>query len=182
MRSRCTSRSTAFSTLKVITTLAAITAIGLACSAATSRADITKMLPQGEASQAGTPRQVLPALSNPRPLRQGVLAPCSTNTLIGANTCILNFAVVPAGRVVQIDKMNCIGGNDGAAILFNTQIGLTASRLMGFVLPPFTGAGSSAGSGPYYFLAGERPIIAASRNTPTESTLCTISGTFWLAS
>jgi hypothetical protein len=88
-----------------------------------------------------------------------------------------------SGRPRGADRqMNCIGGNDGAAILFNTQIGITASRLMGFVLPPFTGAGSSAGSGPYYFLAGERPIIAASRNTPTESTLCTVSGTLWLAS
>jgi hypothetical protein len=181
MKNCPTSRSTAFFAL------VAIAAIGLACSASTSHADITKsdimkmLMQRGEVSQAGTPRQVLPAISNPRPLRQGLLVNCNVNTMLGANTCIMAFDVVPAGRLVQIDKMNCISPN-GSAVLFNTEIKVNGNRILGFTQPPIEGTTGGVATGPFYLKAGERPLLAATAAVPTETAICTISGTLWQAS
>ena len=177
MRNRFASRSTAFFTL------GAIAAIGLACSASTSRADITKILPRAEPSQAGTPRQLLPAISNPRPFRQGLSVVCNVNKpAFGPNVCLMDFNVVPAGRLLQIDKMNCFGGAiSGSAGIFNTQLKADGAHLFGFVAPPYDGAGAGVATGPFYFRAGERPRLATNGSSPTDTAICSIAGTLWQA-
>jgi hypothetical protein len=175
MSNRLTSLSTAFFTL------GAMAAVGLACSASTSRAeiaDILKMLPRGEVSRAATSRQLLPAISNPRPLRQGLFVNCNVDTPIGADTCVMAFDLVPAGRLLQIDRVDCVVGTGLGAIIFNTEIAVNGGRLMGVVQTPYVGSPSSTASGPYYFRALERPIVASSGGSG-EKAICTIAGTLW---
>jgi hypothetical protein len=171
-----TSRSTAFFTI-------AIAAIGLACSASTSRADLTKLLLKGEVSKAGTPREVLPPTSNPRPYRQGLMVNCDTDTVLGANTCVMAFGVVPAGRLLQIDRINCLAASAGAGLtVFNTEIKINGNRIVGFVLPPFDSTLGTVASGPYYFNAGERPLVATSAGLPTDRAICSIAGIMYQTS
>jgi hypothetical protein len=155
-------------------------AVGLACSASSSRADITKMLPRGEAIQESTPRQVLPAISNPRPFRQTRRVACNVNNALGTNVCLMDFDVVPTGRLLQIDKMNCVGGSiSGGAFIFNTQ--LSSGQLVGLVLPPYDGAAAGVAIGPYYFRVGERPRLASGSTGPTDTAICSMAGTLWQA-
>lgn len=163
--------------------LATFAAIGLACSASTSRADITKMLQQGEPGKVSTPREVLPAIINPQPFRQGLYVKCNENNpLTGPNACIMSFDVVPVGHVMQIDRVNCISPAAGTAFIFNTEIKFNGNRIAGFVLPPYQGPTGGVATGPYYFRAKERPLIVATGSASTDTALCTISGTLWQTS
>jgi hypothetical protein len=139
--------------------------------------------PRAEAGSA-TPRQVLPATTNPRPFRQALMVDCNINhSVYGANLCLLAFDAVPVGRLLQIEKITCVGGSaTGAMILFNTLTRIDAGHLVGFSAPPFDGAGGSIANGPYYFRAGEKPTLAATASGPDMQAFCSMSGTIWQTS
>jgi hypothetical protein len=145
----------------------------------------TNILNQAMAApEAGavTPSQILPAVSNPKPYRQGVLAKCDfSSPKLGTNLCIMKFDRVPTGHLLQVDKVGCIVDN-GLAILFNSQIKVDGMHVVGFVLPPYTPINGGQTNGPYYFKAGETPKIVGHGTAPTDNGICSMYGTLWQTS
>lgn len=158
--------------------LAVFATIAFVCSASASRADISDLLRNFRAGPGTSTRQVLPAISNPRPYRQTVAADCNTTTAVGANSCNMGFAFVPSAQVLQIDHIDCLGGTFGGAIIFNTNVVLDAAHFAGVAVQPGS-TGIGVANGPYYFLTGERPRLVSTSNSATDSVLCSIYGTLW---
>lgn len=128
---------------------------------------------------APAPAQVLPAISNPKPYRQGVMATCNINSAqFGNNLCIMTFDKVLSGHMLQIDKISCVV-NGGAAILFNSAIKLDAARLYGFAQSTVAGSTGATGEGPYYFKQLETPILLGIGSSSTDTAICSIYGTLW---
>jgi hypothetical protein len=141
--------------------------------------DSLKLKGAAPATAGVTPGLVLPAISNPRPYRNGLQVTCNRTSAIGSNLCVMNFGKVAAGHVLQINKISCIV-NQGTAILFNSQLVVDGAHVFGFVLPPFNSGGTGGqGSGPFYFNAGEKPILLGQATTPTDTAICSIFGTMW---
>jgi hypothetical protein len=156
----------------------AVAMIGL--TAPTSRADIVSSFANARSSLAGAPRQVLPALSNPRPIRQAVVVECNaTHPKFGSNICLISFDKVPTASVLQIEKLSCFGTASGAMLIFNNQLKIEAAFVMGLVLPPYLNAGVGQSSGPYYFNAGDTPRLAGTASGPTAQAFCSMFGTLW---
>jgi hypothetical protein len=162
--------------------LATIVAVLLACSISESHAAATKVVENATRTPGAPPRQVLPALSNPRPVRQSQVVICNGSSAeFGSNICIIVFDQVPAGRVLQIDKMVCLGTTSGGGVIFNTHIKDDAAHLIGAVFPKFSGSGFGEASGPYYFKAGETPKFAGNAGSPTAEGTCMMTGMLWQA-
>jgi hypothetical protein len=175
MRDRFTTRSTFFFTL------AAIVAGGLAGAASPARADIADVFRNAKAQPVATPHQLLPALSDPRPYRQLVIVTCNVNNpLLGNNACIMIFDQVASGRLLQIDNINCAGGDSSGVIIFNTQVKI--DHFAGLALAPAGGSGVGVASGPYYFKAAETPKLGVSNSgAPDATAACSIFGLLWQA-
>ena len=164
--------------------LIAIAAAGLACSASAAHADVADLLRNAKAATDASPADVLSAISNPKPYRQGVVVTCNVNnTFLGPHACVMAFDQVPATHLLQIDNVNCIGltGNGGGAFIFNTKVLLDAVHLLGFALTPGSTTGASTASGPYYFKAGETPRLAMTGTLSTAQAFCSMFGTLWEA-
>ena len=167
---------------------AAIALSALACFAVASPTyaanilDSLRLKTVAPAAARVSPGLVLPAISNPRPYRNGVSVTCNRTSAIGSNLCILSFGKVATGHLLQINKLSCIVPQ-GVAILFNSQIVVDGAHVFGFVLPPFNSGGTGGqGSGPFYFNAGEKPILLGQGAAPTDPATCAIFGTMWQTS
>jgi hypothetical protein len=54
---------------------------------------------------------------------------------------------------------------------------VAAARLVGVVLPPYDTTSGGLATGPFYFKAGEKPVMLAIGSSPTDVAFCGIQGT-----
>jgi hypothetical protein len=163
--------------------LALSAAIAMACCGSASRADGSIAgLPTGQqaVSRISAPA-TLGAISNPRPYRRTRIVTCDTTLLGSPGTCLIGLGNVPAGQLLQIDKIDC-AGLEGAflerVILFNTKLTFDDHLVANFPTGP---THILIADGPFYFRQGEVPRIATAGHATTDQAYCSVTGTLWTA-
>jgi hypothetical protein len=106
-----------------------------------------------------------------------------TQPTVGDHWRVDLSGIVPEGRILQIDMINCVWGTSALPreALLLTRRNVTSAtlqeRLIGLLENTATGD-SLLGNGPFYFLAGEAPTLFL-YGTPEDQLICTMTGIFW---
>ena len=152
-------------TPRVLATAAALTAMALL---PVSTADAGALRFPG-AQGAYSHREVLPPLSNPRPFRQAVFGDCN-------GLCLFLFDKVPAGSVLEADTVTCSVDNasDIGGVIYRSG---TPDAKTAIAVFPISNL-SALASGPFYFMAGDRPTIETAGAAGNQE-FCSMMGTLW---
>ena len=160
----------------------AIAALSFAGVVSAAPVAIPEMMQNAEVTTSSPARQVLGSLTDPQVIRQFQWVNCNvdgTSMGFGANLCVIRLDEVPAGRVLQLDKLTCFGDGTATAPAYIFINLIKFENLAGIIAAPYDGAGFAQGSGPYYFRPGDRVRLVSSASSGTQQEFCSVFGTLW---
>lgn len=131
------------------------------------------------ATSAGTPlaAETFPIEGKGLAFQENKSKACGTVT--GTNPCFVRFSKVPFGKVLRVDRVDCVsfGSNPSDVFVIWLEKPVNDVSLQSFV-GAFTGdQGSAKASGPYFFANGQFPHL---QGGGTDTTIvCSLTGSLF---